>query len=310
MSERRRAGIDVGGTKCLAVVIDDEARVIAEHLLPTPKGPDSILDTITALVGVLGPIHSLGVGLPGLVTREGVLRAAPNLVDIANFRVGSLLSDRLGMTVHVENDGTCAAVAEWQVGAARGVRDLVMVTLGTGIGGGIVAGGSLVRGHNGFAGEFGHMVIDPAGPPCPCGRRGCWERYASGAGLGRLAREAAVGARLGRVVENAGGDAEAVRGEHVQAAAREGDTEALAVIDDFGRWVALGLVNLTNALDPEMFVLGGGLAVSADLYLGSIQRWFTELLYAPEQRPHPALAFARLGAVAGAVGAAMLADIR
>lgn len=310
MSERRRAGIDVGGTKCLAVVIDDEARVTTEHQLPTPKGPDSILDTITALVGRLGPIGSLGVGLPGLVTRDGVLRAAPNLVDIANFRVGPLLSDRLGMTVHVENDGTCAAVAEWQVGAARDARDMVMVTLGTGIGGGIIAGGSLVRGRNGFAGEFGHMVIDPVGPPCPCGRRGCWERYASGAGLGRLAREAAVGARLGRVVEHAGGDAEAVRGEHVQAAAREGDTEALAVIDDFGRWVALGLVNLTNALDPEVFVLGGGLAVSADLYLDPIQRWFTELLYAPELRPHPALAFARLGAVAGAVGAAMLADIR
>ena len=186
---------------------------------------------------------------------------------------------------------------------------MVMVTLGTGIGGGIVTGGSLVRGRNGFAGEFGHMVIDPVGPPCRCGRRGCWERYASGAGLGRLAREAAVGGRLGRVVEHAGGDAEAVRGEHVQAAAREGDTEALAVIEDFGRWVALGLVNLTNALDPEVFVLGGGLAVSADLYLGPIQKWFTELLYAPELRPHPALAFARLGAVAGAVGAAILADI-
>lgn len=309
MSERRRAGIDVGGTKCLGVVIDDDARVMAEHLLPTPKGPEAILDTITALVGGFGPIDSLGVGLPGLVTREGVLRAAPNLVDIANFRVGPLLSDRLGMTVHVDNDGTCAAVAEWQVGAARDARDMVMVTLGTGIGGGIVTGGSPVRGRNGFAGEFGHMVIDPVGPPCPCGRRGCWERYASGAGLGRLAREAAVGGRLGRVVEHAGGDAEAVRGEHVQAAAREGDTEALAVIEDFGRWVALGLVNLTNALDPEVFVLGGGLAVSADLYLGPIQKWFTELLYAPELRPHPALAFARLGAVAGAVGAAILADI-
>jgi glucokinase len=153
------------------------------------------------------------------------------------------------------------------------------------------------------------MVVDPDGPPCPCGRRGCWERYASGSGLARLAREAAVGKRISRVVELAGGDPEYVRGEHVQAAAREGDADALAVIDLFGRWVALGLVNLTNVLDPELFVLGGGLAASADLYLDPIQKWFTELLYAPHLRPHPRLAFAELGERAGAVGAALLHDV-
>jgi glucokinase len=174
----------------------------------------------------------------------------------------------------------------------------------------VIAGGQLIRGKlNGFAGEIGHMVVDPDGPPCPCGRRGCWERYASGSGLGRLAREAAVGKRLGRVVAFAGGDAERVRGEDVQAAAREGDADALQVIDLFGRWVALGLVNLTNVLDPAMFVLGGGLAAGADLYLGPIQRWFTELLYAPDLRPHPGLAFAQLGERAGAVGAALLAEV-
>ncbi len=158
----------------------------------------------------------------------------------------------------VTNDATCAALAEWRFGAGRGVDDMVMVTLGTGIGGGVVAGGRLIVGANGFAGEFGHMVVDPDGPPCPCGRRGCWERYASGSGLAQLARAAAVGGRLRRVVEVAGGDAGMVRGEHVQAAAREGDPGAVAVVDEFARWVALGLVNLTNALDPARFVLGGG----------------------------------------------------
>ena len=128
------------------------------------------------------------------------------------------------------------------------------------------------------------MVVDPAGPPCPCGRRGCWERYASGSGLAMLAREAATGRRLRDVVRHAGGDAQAVRGEHVQAAAREGDPDALAVIDDFARWVALGLANLTNVLDPELFVLGGGLAAGADLYLEPDPRWFGELLYQPELR--------------------------
>lgn len=305
----RRGGIDVGGTKCLAVVLDAGGEVVAERQRPTPRGPEAIIDTLVDLVNDLGAIDTLGVGVPGLVTRDGVLRAAPNLVDIRDFDVGGLLSARVGLPVDVDNDATCAAVAEWKVGAAAGTADMVMVTLGTGIGGGVVAAGSLVRGHHGYAGEIGHMVVDPDGPPCPCGRHGCWERYASGSGLGRLAREAAAANRLRRVVELAGGDADAVRGEHVQAAAREGDAEALSLVDQFGRWVALGLVNLTNILDPDLFVLGGGLAASADLYLAPIQRWFERLLYAPDLREHPRLAFASLGASAGAIGAAMLADV-
>lgn len=305
----RRLGIDVGGTKCLGVILDGQGEVIEEQRRPTPKGPDAIIATLAELARAMGPWDSIGIGVPGLVTRTGVLRAAPNLVDITNFEAGALLSAELATTVFVDNDGTCAAAAEWKVGAARGIDDFVMVTLGTGIGGGVVAGGALIRGANGFTGEIGHMVVDPDGPPCPCGRRGCWERYASGSGLGRLAREAAVGRRLERVVMLAGGDAEKVRGEDVQAAAREGDTDALQVVDHFGRWVALGLVNLANILDPAAFVLGGGLAASADLYLGPIQKWFTQLLYAPHLRPHPTLVFARLGERAGAVGAALLAEV-
>lgn len=306
MSALRQAGIDVGGTKCLGVVLDGDGRVVAEWRRPTPRGADAIIDTLAALVGDMGRVDTLGIGVPGLVTRHGVLRAAPNLVDIADFAVGPMLTDRLGLDVAVDNDATCAAIAEWLVGAGRGASDVVMVTLGTGIGGGVVAGGRLVRGVNGFAGEIGHMVVDPDGPPCPCGRRGCWERYASGSGLGRLAREAAVGGRVQRVVQLAGGDPESVRGEDVRAAAEEGDPDALAVIDEFARWVAVGLVSLTNALDPEVFVLGGGLAASPEIYIGPIARWFHELLYAPELRPHPRLLFAELGEHAGAVGAALL----
>ncbi len=309
MTGARRAGIDVGGTKCLGVVLDDSGAIIEEHRLPTPRGPENIIDTLARLAGVLAPFDTLGVGVPGLVTRDGVIRASPNLVDVTDFQVGALLSERLGVRVEVDNDATCAAVAEWKTGAAQGLTDFVMVTLGTGIGGGVVAGGQLVRGANGFTGEIGHIVVDPDGPFCPCGRRGCWERYASGSGLGRLAREAATARRVRRVVELAGGDADQVRGEHVQAAAREGDHDALTVIDTFGRWVALGLVNLTNVLDPQAFVLGGGLAASADLYIGPIQQWFTEYLYAPDLRPHPALTFAHLSEHAGAVGAALLADV-
>ena len=301
----RRVGVDVGGTKCLAVCVDGDLQVVAEARRPTPKGPEAIIDTIAELVGELAPFDSIGVGVPGLVTMDGTLRAAPNLVDIREFRVGALLTERLGVDVHVDNDATCAAVAEWKRGVARGSDDFVMVTLGTGIGGGVVAGGRLVRGANGFTGEIGHMVVDPGGPPCPCGRRGCWERYASGSGLGRLARDAAVAHRLARVVEIAG-NVEDVRGEKLAVAAREGDLEALEVFDQFGRWVALGLVNLTNILDPGLLVLGGGLAASADLSSGPIRRWFAELLYAPELRPHPRLEFAEMGERAGAIGAALL----
>jgi glucokinase len=306
---KRRIGIDVGGTKCLGVVLDGAGEVIEEQRRPTPPGTDAFVDTLAELAGALGVTDSLGIGVPGLVTRSGVIKASPNLVDIHDFPVGDMLSERLGFRVNVDNDATCAAAAEWKVGAARGATDMIMVTLGTGIGGGVVAGGQLIRGANGFTGEIGHIVVDPDGPPCPCGRRGCWERYASGSGLARLAREAAIGKRLRRVVQLAGGDPDNVRGENVQAAAREGDEDALRVVDTFGRWVALGLVNLTNVLDPQMFVLGGGLAASSDLYIGPIQKWFTSLLYAPDLRPHPKLMFAALGERAGAVGAAVMTDL-
>lgn len=308
------AGIDVGGTKCLGVVVDTAGEVVVETRRPTPRGGDALVEALAGVVADLeaeaGPLRAVGVGVPGLVTLEGVLRASPNIPDVAEVDVAGRLGARLGRPLVVGNDATWAALSEWRVGAGRGCNDLVMVTLGTGIGGGVVAGGRLVVGANGFTGEFGHMVVDPNGPPCPCGRRGCWERFASGSGLAQLARVAAVGGRLRRVVEMAGGEPALVRGEHVQAAAREGDEAALAVVDEFARWVALGLVNLTNALDPAMFVLGGGLAEGADLYLEPIERWFLALLYSPHLRPRPALAFAELGERAGAIGAALAAAER
>ena len=280
--------------------------MIAEGRERTPYDGDLLIDVLAGihagLAASAGPLDAVGVGVPGLITLAGVLRSSPNIPTVTELDVAGRLGERLGRTVAVSNDATCAALAEWRAGAGRGVDDMVMVTLGTGIGGGIVAAGRLVVGANGFTGELGHMVVDPDGPPCVCGRRGCWERYASGSGLAQLARAAAVGGRLRRVVEVAGGEAALVRGEHVQAAAREGDPGAVAVVDEFARWVALGLVNLTNALDPAAFVLGGGLAEGADLYLAPIQHWFTELLYSPELRPHPDLRSPSSGE-AGALGA-------
>lgn len=307
-------GIDVGGTKVLGVVIDAEGQVLAEQRQPTPRIPEGIIEALVATAEGLAAEHDcpdvpIGIGMPGIITNEGVLRASPNLPGVFDLDVAGQVGERVGPPVVVTNDATAAAMAEWRAGAARGVDDMVMVTLGTGIGGGVVSGGRVVTGANGFTGEFGHMVVDVHGLPCPCGRSGCWERYASGSGLATHARIAATGGRLRRVVQLAGG-AEEVRGEHVQAAAREGDEEALAVIDTFGRWVALGLANLTNAFDPAMFVLGGGLAEGAELYLDPIDRWYGDLLYAPDHRPRPTIAFAELGERAGAIGAALHARWR
>jgi len=223
---------------------------------------------------------------------------------------GAELADRLSVPVTVDNDATCATLAEVELGAARGASDVVLVTLGTGIGGGIVAGGLLQRGANGFAGEPGHMVVDPNGPPCPCGRRGCWERYASGSGLGRMGREAAEAGRSPRLVELAGGDPEAVRGEHVTTAAAEGDEGALGVCRDFGWWAALGIANLIDLLDPEIVVIGGGLVDAGELLLRPIRDAIGSQVLSWAHRPDVPVVPATLGADAGAIGAALSARDR
>lgn len=300
------AGIDIGGTKLLGVVVDVAGHPVRVERRPTPYENEALMTALVALAEDLGPWDALGVGVAGLVTPDGVLRAAPNLGAVGELPVRSRMEAALGRPVGVENDATCATVAEWRLGAARGARDAVVITLGTGIGGGVIANGALVRGANGFAGEPGHMVVDPDGPRCVCGRRGCWERYSSGAGLARWANEPATAAAL-RAALDRPADGPALRGEDVMAAARLGDQAALAVVDTFARWTALGLVNLTNLLDPEVLVLGGGLATAADVTAAPLERWFRELLYSPDHRPHPRLAIAQLGEQAGALGAALLA---
>lgn len=301
----RRVGIDVGGTKCLGIVWS-EGRIVDEVRRMTPDGADALTDVLTSIVNDFGEVESVGIGICGLVARGGVLRASPNLHGITDFPIGALLSERLGTQVWVDNDATCATVAEWSAGAAMGCQDVVVVALGTGNGGGIIAGGQLIRGTNGFAGEIGHMIVEPDGPLCPCGRRGCWERYASGNGLAHIARQAAEGGRQKCILELAG-SIELIRGEHVVDAVTMGDAEALLIIDEFAHWIALGLANLTNALDPEMFVIGGGLAASGNVFLDPVRRAFSEILYAPTLRPHPQVVVARFGEQAGAIGAALLA---
>ena len=308
--DRLVVGIDVGGTKVLGVALDpaDPTTVIGEARVPTPEGAAPLLDAMADVVRKLGAGHgvgSVGVGIAGLVDRGGVLRIGPNLPGLLDVRVGDELDRRLGLPVRVDNDATCATWGEHVAGAARGERDALLVTLGTGIGGGMIADGELVRGAHGFGGEVGHMVVDPHGPDCPCGRKGCWERFASGSGLGYLGRAAALAYRFRRGVELAG-EPEAVRGEHVTRAAAEGDAEALAIVDHFAEWVALGIGNLLAILDSSLVVIGGGLVEAGDLLLEPIQAALPDRVMAPRQRADVRVVAAELGERAGAIGAALL----
>jgi len=312
------AGLDLGGTKILGRVLDsvDPAVALGDLRVDTPQGSDAIIDAMVDLVGALGreaeanglgPLEALGVGAAGLVDQHGVISFAPNLPGVVDLDVVGLVSARTGLPVVVDNDANTAAVAEHRLGAGDRADNLVLVTLGTGIGGGLIIDGKLQRGAAGFAGEPGHMVVDPNGPPCPCGRRGCWERFASGSGLGRLARDAAHAGQAPHIVALAGGDPEQVRGEHVTRAAADGDAEAIKILDEFAWWVALGISNLENLLDPEVVVVGGGLAEAGELLLAPTRAAYATLVLGFEHRPPVRIVAAALGQDAGAIGAGLIA---
>lgn len=294
----------------LAVRLEPDGAVIADEMSASPRTGhellNQVLDAAYRLTG--GAPAPLGVGVPGLVDGADTLVFAPNLQGAAGTGLGAALrAARPGCQVWVGNDATAACWAEHERGAGRGHADMLMVTLGTGIGGGIVAGGRLLEGAHRYAGEFGHMVVNPNGPLCPCGKQGCWERFASGSGLGRLAREAALAGQAGEVVARAGGDPEGVNGEHVTASAAAGERSGVEIMRRFGWWVAVGLANLTNLFDPEVIVLGGGLVAAGEVLLQPTRRAFQELVEAATVRPPVAILAAQLGPKAGAVGAALLA---
>lgn len=306
----RAIGIDVGGTKLLGVVVDpsDPASPSAVARRATPSGTDALVDALTSLVAELDGEGSapVGVGLPGLVDHDDHFRYGPNLPGVEDVGLGDVLGSRIHRRVVVDNDATCATVAEFRFGAGAGHADGVLLTIGTGIGAGLVVDGAVRRGAHGFAGEPGHMVVDRNGPACPCGRRGCWERFASGSGLGRLGRDAAVAGRLSAAIALAG-DAESVRGEHVVAAARAGDADAGAVLDEFAWWLAAGIGNLVDVLDPSIIVLGGGVMDAADVLLDRVTDAVPAHVMGAAHRPSVTIAVARAGEHAGAVGAAIVA---
>jgi glucokinase len=291
------------------VVVDDDGTVVATDRRPTPHGSDQLVATVCELVELLladaGDVGGIGVGLPGSITRQGVLTSSPHLPGVTDFDVAAAVASRLGRPVRITNDASCAALAEWTLGAGRGVAHMIMITLGTGIGGGVISDGRLLLGAHGYLGEFGHMMIDPNGPPCPCGQRGCWERYASGSAIALEAKRAAVvDGRLDAVVRTAG-SIDAITSELVMTAAAAGDPDAVAVLDHFAMWMAAGLANLTNAFDPERFVIGGGVSMAAAVFEPALRAHMAAAVYASHLRPQPDIRFAELGERAGAIGAAL-----
>lgn len=301
-------GVDVGGTKVLGGVVDASGQIVARDRIDTPSDGRHRTQAIVDLVHKLCADRGLtdvpvGVGVAGLVDTDGVVRYCPNL-DWRDEPVRAGLRRQLGVPVLLENDAAVAAWGEYRVGAARDAAvGALMLTLGTGIGGGLIMDGRLVRGARGFAAEFGHIVLDEGGPRCPCGNRGCLEALASGSAIGRIAAEAVAGGAGGSPLA----DLDVIGGAAVTAAARQGDRLAADVLAQAGTWLGVGIASLVNGIDPELVIIGGGAAEAGAPLLDPAVSSYRERVIARAHRPLPPVVRAQLGNDAGIIGAALLA---
>ena len=308
-------GVDIGGTKIAAGVVDETGAVLARGRRETPHrstAPSVVEDAIVEVVGELAqahPVNAVGVGAAGFVdaARASVL-FSPHL-SWRHEPLREALGRRFDLPVVVENDANCAAWGEWRFGAGRREDHLLVVNLGTGIGGGIVLDGRLQRGRYGVAGEFGHMQVVSGGHRCECGNRGCWEQYASGKALVREARGlAASGSPMAyQLLERVEGDPAGITGELVAELARTGDPASQELFGELGSWLGVGLANLAAAFDPGRFVIGGGVSEAAELLLAPARESFRRTLTGRGFRPEAPIVRAGLGPDAGLVGAADLA---
>jgi glucokinase len=306
-------GIDIGGTKIAAGVVDGKGRVLARSRAQTPShSPSDVEDAIAAVVEELSHGHRLsavGIGAAGFVDITGSeVLFAPHLAW-RNEPLREAVSRRVGLPVRVDNDANAAAWAESRFGVGRGEDHLLCITLGTGIGGGLILHGQIYRGRYGLAGEFGHQQVVPGGHPCRCGNRGCWEEYASGNALARRAQALAANNRdaAWEMLSRADGDIAGITGKVVTEAAVGRDQVAIELLADVGRWLGIGLANLAAALDPGMFVVGGGVSDAGDLLLAPARESFRNALTGRGYRTEASIERAQLGAEAGLVGAADLA---
>jgi glucokinase len=303
-------GIDVGGTKIAAARVGANGRIVERAVVPSPADdPDAIVDAMVAAAqAVRGTgVTAAGISAAGMVEAgTGIMRFAPNLawrdLDL-RVRVGT----PIGLPTVVENDNNAAAWGEHRFGAGRGRRHVLFVGVGTGIGGGIIIDGILLRGAHGFAAEIGHFVVQPDGERCGCGNRGCWETVASGSAITREARNAVARHAHSRIAELAGGDPDRATGAMVTQAAGEGDPAARGILAEVGHRLGEGIGGLVNILDPELVIVGGGAAEAGDLLLEPARMAFRMTVEAPDHRPEVPIVPAELGTDAGVIGAATLA---
>ncbi len=313
-------GIDIGGTKVAGGVVDDQGKVLSRARRDTPHrsmSPDVVENTIIEVVDELFEavgrerISAVGIGAAGFVAAD---RATVVFAPHLSWRHEPLqknLQRRVRVPITVDNDANAAAWAEWKFGAAQGESHLMIVNLGTGIGGGIIIDGQVQRGRFGIAGEFGHMQVVPNGLRCECGNRGCWEQYASGNALVREARSLiAAGSPLATdLLGSVGGDPAALTGPLITAAAQAGDQTAIELLAEIGHWLGVGIANLAAAFDPGTFVVGGGVSAAGPLLLGPAREMFRRQLTGRGYRPQAAIVAAELGNEAGLIGAADLARV-
>jgi glucokinase len=308
-------GVDVGGTKVAAGVVDRHGTIVATTRKETPADDvAAIEDAIAAAISELTSkydVEAVGVGAAGFIdAQRSRVMFSPHLAW-RDEPLQASLQGRLGLPVVVENDANAAAWAEVRFGAGRGADHVVAVTVGTGIGGGIVMNGQLLRGQFGAAAEIGHISVVPDGRRCECGLRGCWEQYASGPALLREAHRVARGSpQLAReLVRLAGGRPESITGEMVTQAAQAGDPAALECFTVIGRWLGRGLAGLAAILDPGLFIIGGGVSAAGEVLRAPAMGAFADSLTGRGYRPVAELRMAELGPDAGLVGAADLARI-
>ena len=304
-------GIDIGGTNLKAGLVDEDGRLLAVKTMKIREvsDPDALTGTLVALTRELAQeggvpmeeIASVGAGVPGVVDiRTGSIVYTCNL-PLRNIPLRKLFKRRLGLHLYVENDANCAALAEYYAGAGQGSKRFVTITLGTGIGAGIIHNGKIFHGGNGMAGEVGHTCIDYQGLPCPCGRRGCWEAYSSATALIRQARQAAA-----EHPESLLAGAEEITGKTVFDAADRGDETANAVVDRFCDYLGAGVTNIVNALAPEVILIGGGISRQGERLLAPVRRYVEKNCFGGKDGAIPIIAAARLGNDAGIIGAAAL----
>ncbi len=304
-------GVDVGGTKIAAMRVGPTGEVLERVQVPTPAGDSAevVLAAVeSSTAAVIGPgVSVIGVGVPGLVEfATGTLRFAPNL-PFRDLPLKAGLEAATGLPCQVDNDANVAAWGEYRLGAGQGSSDMLLVTVGTGIGGGIVSGGRMLRGAHGFGAEIGHIIVEPGGPLCGCGQRGCWEQVASGRAIGRLGRQAASDHPDSLIAHLAGGEPDRVSGIMVTDAAMQGDPMAVEILAEVGRRLGEGIAGLVNILDSDVVVVGGGAVAAGELLLGPAREVFGRTIEAPDHRPAVPLVGAWMGNEAGAVGAALLA---